>query len=56
MLKKVEISETVQDRSESNIHSGREDKVYKSTVSPKDFSPYLEGKFFKIPRVIDQDK
>ena len=56
LLKKVEISETVQDRSESNIHSGREDKVYKSTVSPKDFSPYLEGKFFKIPRVIDQDK
>ena len=56
MLKKAEITESDIDKTESNIHKGREDKVFKSPVSPENFSPYLEGKFFKIPRVIGQDK
>jgi len=56
LLKKAEIDDIEIDISESNIHSGREDKVFKSPVSPENFSPYLEGQFFKIPRVIDQDK
>jgi len=56
LLKKAEIFESEMDTSESNIHKGREDKVFKSPVSPENFSPYLEGQFFKIPRVIDQEK
>ena len=56
LLKKVEISESELDTPECNINSGREDKVFKSPVSPESFSPYLEGRFFRIPRVIDQDK
>ena len=56
LLKKAEIIESEMDTSENNIHNGREDKVFKSPVSPENFSPYLEGQFFKIPRVIDQEK
>ena len=56
LLEKAEISDFYIDKSESNIQSGREDKVIKSSVSPGSFSNYLEDGFFKIPRVIDQDK
>ena len=56
LLKRAEIDDFEIDISERNIHNGREDKVFKSPVSPENFSPYLEGQFFKIPRVIDQDK
>ena len=31
----------------------REDRAVDSPVTPEQFSPYLENRFFKVPRVID---
>ncbi|MAE16227.1 MAG: Asp-tRNA(Asn)/Glu-tRNA(Gln) amidotransferase GatCAB subunit C [Deltaproteobacteria bacterium] len=31
----------------------REDRAVASPVTPEQFSPYLENRFFKVPRVID---
>ena len=55
LLKEVEISDVSCDADENHLSNGREDKVVKSTVSPEQFSPYLEKGFFKVPKVIDQD-
>ena len=56
LLNKAEITEIKLDYDESNLFVFREDKVVKSSISPEKFSPYLEGLFFKVPRVIEQDK
>ena len=55
LLKEVEISDVNCDADESHLSNGREDKVVKSPVSTKKFSPYLEKGFFKVPKVIDTD-
>ena len=55
LLKEVEISDVNSDANENHLSNGREDKVFKSTVSPEQFSPYLEKGFFKVPKVIDPD-
>ena len=55
ILKEVEISDVNCDADENHLSNGREDKVVKSPVSPKQFSPYLEKLFFKVPRVLDPD-
>ena len=55
LLKEVEISDVNFDADEKHLSKGREDKVVKSPVSPKQFSPYLEKRFFKVPKVIDPD-
>ena len=55
ILKEVEISDVNCDADENHLSNGREDKVVKSPVSPKQFSPYLEKGFFKVPKVIDPD-
>ena len=55
LLKEVEISDVHCDADENHLSKGREDKVVKSPVSPKQFSPYLEKGFFKVPKVIDPD-
>ena len=56
LLKTAEIPEIDEENTEKNIFVGREDKFLKSPVAPEHFSPYLEERFFKIPRVIDQGK
>ena len=55
LLKEVEISDVCCDADENHLSNGREDKVVKSPVSPEQFSPYLEKRFFKVPKVIDPD-
>ena len=55
LLKEVEILAVSRDTDENHLNNGREDKVVKSTVSPEQFSPYLEKGFFKVPKVIDPD-
>ena len=55
LLKEVEISDVHCDADEKHLSKGREDKVVKSPISPKQFSPYLEKGFFKVPKVIDPD-
>ena len=55
LLKEVEISDVNSDTDENHLSNGRKDKVIKSTVSPEQFSPYLEKGFFKVPKVIDPD-
>ena len=35
--------------------TGRDDICADSGVSPDQFSPYLDRKFFKVPRVIEQN-
>ncbi|MBS1255288.1 MAG: Glutamyl-tRNA(Gln) amidotransferase subunit C [Deltaproteobacteria bacterium] len=55
LLKEVEISEEQSESDENHLSHSREDKIEKSTVSPEQFSPYLENGFFKVPKVIDQD-
>ena len=55
LLKEVEISDVSRDAEENHLSKGREDKVVKSSVSPEQFSPYLEKGFFKVPKVIDPD-
>ena len=53
VLKEVEISDVICDTDESHLYNGREDKVFKSNVSPEQFSPYLEKGFFKVPKIVD---
>ena len=55
LLKEVEISNVSRDAEENHLSNGREDKVVKSTVSPEQFSTYLEKGFFKVPKVINPD-
>ena len=56
LLKTAEIPKVAVETDESYLSCSREDKMVKSPVSPEQFSPYLENGFFKVPRVIDQDK
>ena len=53
-LKEVDVGELA-DRDDQLQVNGREDICLDSDVSPDQFSPYLEGKFFKVPRVIEQN-
>jgi len=43
------------DRDDQLQLSGRDDIYVDSEVSPDQFSPYLDRKFFKVPRVIEQN-
>ncbi len=56
LLKEVEISNVNLEFDENYLINGREDKVVKSTVSPEQFSNYLEKGFFKVPKIIDSDQ
>ena len=54
LLKTAEIPDIVTNIDESHLGGNRKDKMVKSSVSPEQFSPYLEDGFFKVPRVIEQ--
>ena len=53
-LKEVDVGELA-DRDDQLQVNGREDICSDSDVSPDQFSPYFDGKFFKVPRVIEQN-
>lgn len=53
-LKEVDVGELA-DRDDQLQVNGRDDMCTESEVSPDQFSPYLDGKFFKVPRVIEQN-
>ena len=53
-LKEVDVGELA-DRDDQLQVNGRDDICTKSEISPDQFSPYLDGKFFKVPRVIEQN-
>ena len=53
-LKEVDVGELA-DRDDQLQVDGRDDICTESEVSPEQFSPYLDGKFFKVPRVIEQN-
>jgi Asp-tRNA(Asn)/Glu-tRNA(Gln) amidotransferase C subunit len=53
-LKDVDVGE-IADRDDQLQVNGRDDICTNSEVSPDQFSPYLDGKFFKVPRVIEQN-
>ena len=53
-LKEVDVGELA-DRDDQLQVNGRDDICAESEVSPDQFSPYLDGKFFKVPRVIEQN-
>ena len=53
-LKEVDVGELA-DRDDQLQVDGRDDICTESEVSPDQFSPYLDGKFFKVPRVIEQN-
>lgn len=53
-LKEADVGELA-DRDDQLQVNGRDDICTESEVSPDQFSPYLEGKFFKVPRVIEQN-
>ena len=53
-LKEVDVGELA-DRDDQLQVNGRDDICTESEVSPDQFSPYLDGKFFKVPRVIEQN-
>ena len=53
-LKEVDVGELA-DRDDQPQVDGRDDICTESEVSPDQFSPYLDGKFFKVPRVIEQN-
>ena len=53
-LKEVDVGE-IADRDDQLQVNGRDDICTDSEVSPDQFSPYLHGKFFKVPRVIEQN-
>ena len=56
LLDEVEISDADVEKFEKNTNNSRKDEVFNSRVSPNDFSSYLSDGFFKIPRVIDQER
>ncbi len=56
LLNEIEMLESDTEIFEKNKDHDREDKVFKSPVNPENFSPYLEDRFFKIPKVIEQEK
>ena len=53
-LKEVDVDELA-GRDDQMQVNGRVDICTESEVSPDQFSPYLDGKFFKVPRVIEQN-
>ena len=53
-LKEVDVG-VLADRDDQLQVNGRDDLCTESEVSPDQFSPYLDGKFFKVPRVIEQN-
>ena len=53
-LKEIDIV-NLADRDDQLQVNGRDDICSDSEVSPDQFSPYLDGKFFKVPRVIEQN-
>ena len=53
-LKEVDVGELA-DRDDQLQVNGRDDICTESEVSPDQFSPYLDGKFFKVPREIEQN-
>ena len=53
-LKEVDVGELA-DRDDQLQVNGREDICSDSDVSPDQFSPSFDGKFFKVPRVIEQN-
>ena len=53
-LKEVDVGELA-DRDDQLQVNGRDDICSDSGVSPDQFSPYLDGKFFKVPRVIEKN-
>ena len=53
-LKEVDVGELA-DRDDQLQVNGRDDICTESEVSPDQFSPYLDGKFFKVPRVIEHN-
>ena len=53
-LKEADVGELA-DRDDQLQVNGRDDICTESEVFPDQFSPYLDGKFFKVPRVIEQN-
>ena len=53
-LKEVDVGELAARDDQLQV-DGRDDICTESEVSPDQFSPYLDGKFFKVPRVIEQN-
>ncbi len=49
----VEIDDEMAEKDESLQQIFREDKVSKSEVTPESFSPYIENKHFKVPKIIE---
>ena len=54
LLEKSEITEVEKKSVDRNLNIDREDRVLNSPVSPEHFSQHLGGRFFKVPRIIDQ--
>ena len=50
LLKEVEISDVNCDADENQLSNGREDKVFKSPVSPEQFSPIWKKDFSKYQK------
>ena len=53
-LKEIDVVDFA-DRDDQLQVSGRDDICADSEVLPDQFSPYLDRKFFKVPRVIEQN-
>jgi aspartyl-tRNA(Asn)/glutamyl-tRNA(Gln) amidotransferase subunit C len=53
VLKTADVEDDLVEASIQIPLEGRLDETKNSHVSPEDFSPYLENRFFKVPRVID---
>ena len=53
-LKEADVGELA-DRDDQLQVNGRDDICTESEIFPDQFSPYLDGKFFKVPRVIEQN-
>ena len=53
VLESADVEDDLNEASIQIPHEGRLDETKRSHVSPEDFSPYIENRFFKVPRVID---
>ncbi len=52
-ISEVEITSDMKEKDESQQQLYRLDKKEKSQVRPDQFSDYVDGKFFKVPKVIE---
>jgi len=52
-ISEVKIDSDMKEKDESLLNTFRPDQKIESDISADEFSPYVENRFFKVPKVIE---